>query len=331
MIAGMLQEPMDKKAERSRDRSQRAKARGPGPALVLKTGEWEPRFFNHLEFVWDTGHRHWEATGPGLRSGALHWWVDLTVMVCEFERSLQDEFGVIPSWVTIKNQERHIERCKGHPVFSVEPNTLFLRRWLDTWAETHYCRIVRHVFDVLRLQKGLKEAEAEKQSSAIGKRFEALFLEPKPTAPIPPATEDLAPVTEEALAASRVRIDELADAVLGPLEPPAGKRLGLGVPLGFTRTSGLRRNRERDTKFCDMIEKFQVGGSLNDVELRYLLQFYGSLFRMTEVLGQRYYLMNSDMEAQYARLLEMARDRNWTQSLINMFGSMADRPMEMIC
>lgn len=317
---------MSKTKPHPKERSERAKARSPGPGLK-KTGEWQPRFFNHLTFTWNSQIHRWEAEGPGLPpNNPMHWWVGVTTLECQFQHRILEEFGVVRNWCTVKHAEEMIEDCCEYPVFSQNPSTMFLRRWLDSWVETNYARYWRHIFDFLRLKCGVKEADADKRASAICAEYEAIFSKPNAsTTEEKPVTVPQKPPEEKTPPPTQTYPEPLAQVI------PPGVRLGLGVPLNFARTFGLTRNRSQDTRWRDLLEKFEKGGNLNDKELRVLLQFFGSLYRMTELLGPRYYLANRDIENQYASLLELARERNWSQALIKMIGSMSNRTFEIIC
>jgi hypothetical protein len=161
---------------KKKDKSPKVQARSPGPTMAKKMAEKPYRFFNHLEFAWDQSACHWNATGPGLpENNPMHWFVGVLTLHCRFHHSLYEEFGSISSWQTTKDAERSIEYCRTYPVFSVDPDAMFLRRWLDTWVELHYCTIWRHVFDHVRRRPGAKEADAEKQANRIGNAYYATF------------------------------------------------------------------------------------------------------------------------------------------------------------
>ena len=94
--------------------------------------------------------------------------------------------------------------------------------------------------------------------------------------------------------------------------------------------SGLKRERKNEQRLRDMIEKFQQGGTLNDKELRFLLQYYGIMVRMCEMSGMAYYLARQDAMVKYGILLDTAKDRGWTQAIINMYGTMVESVFEKI-
>lgn len=96
------------------------------------------------------------------------------------------------------------------------------------------------------------------------------------------------------------------------------------------RHTGFKRNLKNEQRLRDMIEKFEHGGTLTDKELRFLLQYYGIMVRMCEMSGMRYYVTRQDAMMNYSILLNMAKDRNWTQAIINMYGSMVESIFERI-
>jgi len=97
------------------------------------------------------------------------------------------------------------------------------------------------------------------------------------------------------------------------------------------RHSGLQRNRFEEERLRGMIEKFTGGSEVSDLELRFLLQYYGIMIRMCEMSGQRYYLAWIDACNQRQCLLSIAAERGWTQNLINMYGGMIEGVFTRIC
>jgi hypothetical protein len=94
-------------------------------------------------------------------------------------------------------------------------------------------------------------------------------------------------------------------------------------PQKITHT-GLTRNRKEEDRLREMIEKFLAGGNLTDLELRFLIQYYGIMIRMCEMSGQRYYLACEDAKNKHQILLKLADMRGWTQAIINMYGTMVE-------
>lgn len=96
------------------------------------------------------------------------------------------------------------------------------------------------------------------------------------------------------------------------------------------RHNGLKRNLRDEERMRACIEKFHHDLTVSDKELRLLLQYYGMLIRLCEASGLRYYLMREDAMVQHKRLLEMAKKRAWTQSIINMYGVIVEGVWEKI-
>jgi hypothetical protein len=94
--------------------------------------------------------------------------------------------------------------------------------------------------------------------------------------------------------------------------------------------SGLTRNPNNEQTLRDMIEKFRVGGSLSDLELRFLIQYYGIMVRMCEISGDIFFLPRQNAMLNYNKLLGIAKERGWTQSLINMYGTIIESVFERI-
>lgn len=101
-------------------------------------------------------------------------------------------------------------------------------------------------------------------------------------------------------------------------------------PPEKVRHSGLRRNLATEQMLRDMIEKFHNDIKLSDKELRFLIQYYGIMIRMCEIEGDLYYLAHRDATLNYERLLEMAKERDWTQAIINMYGVLIESVFERI-
>lgn len=97
------------------------------------------------------------------------------------------------------------------------------------------------------------------------------------------------------------------------------------LPAVSKLNTGLRRHLETDIRFRDMIDKFDHGGELSDKELRCLLQFYGVMVRMSEIVGLPYYLVTANVDDRRRRLISLAEQRGWSQSLIDMYGLMVER------
>lgn len=94
---------------------------------------------------------------------------------------------------------------------------------------------------------------------------------------------------------------------------------------GVTKlNSGLCRDLESDRRFRDMIAKLDAGVDLADSEVRVLLQFYGTVLRFSEIIGESYRLVTEDATRRHRQLIEMAQQRGWTQSMINMLGVMIE-------
>lgn len=96
------------------------------------------------------------------------------------------------------------------------------------------------------------------------------------------------------------------------------------------RHSGLKRNLAEENRLRDMIHRFEKGGNLNSVDLRFLLQYYGIMIRMCEMSGESYYLSRQDAYLKHQKLLQIASERDWTQNLINMYGTMVESVFERI-
>lgn len=96
------------------------------------------------------------------------------------------------------------------------------------------------------------------------------------------------------------------------------------------RHSGLKRNRREEDRLSRYLEKYESGGELTDVELRFLIQLFGIVIRVSEIFGQRYYLLHVNAQTQHRRLLEIADQRGWTQSIINMYGVKVEETFERI-
>jgi|ERR1051326_3807065 hypothetical protein len=99
------------------------------------------------------------------------------------------------------------------------------------------------------------------------------------------------------------------------------KVVGIGVN---ELRSGLCRDLETDRRFRDMIDKLNYGINLSDAELRALLQFYGTIVRFSEIIGDSYHLVTADATSRHRLLIEIAEQRGWTQSMIDMLGVMVE-------
>lgn len=130
------------------------------------------RFLNHYTFVWDGGSWVIAELGP------VWFTVHLSNHVYRTNARLWAEFDVKPpTWVTIRHHESMIFKCKKHPVFSVDPDPIFLRGWLDTWIETEGYRIFNYVLDQRRVA-GDDYRKAETRAKAEMEQFLFLFLPP---------------------------------------------------------------------------------------------------------------------------------------------------------
>jgi hypothetical protein len=94
--------------------------------------------------------------------------------------------------------------------------------------------------------------------------------------------------------------------------------------------SGLKRNLKEEDRFRSYLEKLRNGSLLSDKELRFLIQFWGIMVRMCEVIGQPYWLALQDARATHAELIRMADERGWTQGIISMYGGIVEGVFEKI-
>lgn len=135
-------------------------------------------FMDTYVFEW-TGHE-WIIPEFG------HWWFGhLLNRIYKFNFDHYDEFGLLKCWVTIDHAEQMIRKCAKWHVFSVDPDPMFLRRWLDSWVELYYCRLWQHTFDTLRLKKGMGEIDAFNRAEVVSSEFEQLFFPTFPRYPKP--------------------------------------------------------------------------------------------------------------------------------------------------
>ena len=88
-------------------------------------------FMDNYEFVW--ADNHWSIPDIG-----DSWLAILYDRQRDFYASLRDEFGDLDEWITITHAEKQIGYCAAHPVFSISPDPMFLRKWLDSWVEWQY-------------------------------------------------------------------------------------------------------------------------------------------------------------------------------------------------
>jgi hypothetical protein len=133
-------------------------------------------FMDSYNFVWtDT---RWVVEGMG-----DDWLEQLYNRKREFYAKLHDEFGDLAPWTTIIHADKQIRYCCGHPVFLVDPDPMFLRKWLDSWVELQYCRLWCQIFDTLRLKKGVREADAAFRADELTCEFEALYEPTDPRLP----------------------------------------------------------------------------------------------------------------------------------------------------
>lgn len=93
----------------------------------------------------------------------------------------------------------------------------------------------------------------------------------------------------------------------------------------------LFRDLKQDQRFRDALSKFETGSHLNDIELRELFQIHGILFQMIEPLGPRYGFVHDEMRHRLDVLVEIARERGWTQSILNMLEVMIKEALARIC
>ncbi len=94
------------------------------------------------------------------------------------------------------------------------------------------------------------------------------------------------------------------------------------APAVSKLNTGLRRHLESDQRLRDMIAKFDYDGELSDKELRCLLQFYGVMVRGSEIAC--YDLIYVEAIGRYRKLIDLAEQRGWSQSLIDMYGLMVE-------
>lgn len=128
------------------------------------------RFLNHYTFVWDGGR--WEIA----ELGPVWFTVHLSNHVYHTNARLWDEFGTHPpSWCTSRHTEDMIFKHMKHPVFSVDPDPIFLRKWLDSWIETEGYRIFNYVLNHRRAA-GDDYRKAETRANSEMAKFLSLFL-----------------------------------------------------------------------------------------------------------------------------------------------------------
>jgi hypothetical protein len=126
------------------------------------------------------------STGEWIDPALDNWWFHIRNRVYKFHYVHFDEFDLFDGWGTIAHAEQMIEKCATDPVFPLNPSPMFLQRWLDTWIETMYCRVWCHIFDTLRLKKGVEEIDAVYRANVIGSEFEELFDPTFPRVPKAP-------------------------------------------------------------------------------------------------------------------------------------------------
>lgn len=95
--------------------------------------------------------------------------------------------------------------------------------------------------------------------------------------------------------------------------------------------SGLRRTLKFDHRMREMIEKFDAGLTLTQIEYRFLLTFYGLFARLGEIVGQPYGLLNRDVNQRYAKLVAMGREQGFTQGLLDGYGMMVEELLGRFC
>jgi hypothetical protein len=139
-------------------------------------------FMDRYEFLWSDNRNCWAEKTLGDYS----WLAQLYARQKDFYNKHEAEFGPLETWCTITHAEEQIRYCSTHPVFSVDPDPIFLRKWLDVWVELQYCRLWCKVFDVLRLEKGVAEVDAYYRASELAAEFEALYDPTTPRVPQKP-------------------------------------------------------------------------------------------------------------------------------------------------
>lgn len=145
------------------------------------------RFLGHWMFHCRRGFGRWWWCA----NNSPDWCVNLFLAQRIFYERVAAELGLsFASWLTIDHAEARIRACQEHPVFAIDPDPLFLRKWIDVWIETNYCRLCRTVFDHLRFS-GTTEREAYRRAEQLGAEFEALFTEKTMTynPDIPPTSD----------------------------------------------------------------------------------------------------------------------------------------------
>lgn len=286
--------------------AEKPKAKKPDQRAAQKDDEPKYKFLNHHEFVWHgsvqpdgefKGHE-WQIKDLG-----SHWIVKVLFNPSYgFTHGLYEEIGSFPGWVTLQQAEQMIFKAICYPVVSINPDPMFLRKCIDRWIDIKACLIWNHVYDTLRKTKPIREAE--KRANELKVQFEGLYLEPKPK------PKEVVPTHVKA-------------AVVPPAPKPKPKPPRL--------RSGLRRDLKFDRQMQDMLLKFRQGGNLSDIELRKLLQFYGIVLTVADIFGQSHHLLRVDAEMQYARLIDLASDREWSQGLMSMVGVLVGGAFEKIC
>lgn len=127
-------------------------------------------FMDSAEFVWDG--QQWCLDGTG--------WLDaFLTRYDDFVKSRLGDYGVPEHWPTVTNAADMLQHCVGWPVFTVDPDPMFLRRWLDTWVDTQASRIWNCVFSHMRTA-GAAEFDASFKADELARDWEAMF---EPTSP----------------------------------------------------------------------------------------------------------------------------------------------------
>jgi hypothetical protein len=107
-------------------------------------------------------------------------------------------------------------------------------------------------------------------------------------------------------------------------------KLQLGVPKA--PHSGLRRSLAFDREMRDIVQKFETGGNLTQIEYRKLLRLFGIAVRIGEILGQSYDLFNRRVTDEHRKLVEMAGlSQDFNQALLDMYGGIIEEVFQRFC